>query len=96
MALSIKELITQYKEKYDYCEEQYMLAWQAIVADIDENASESRKTAARRDAQKIAIDKAFIQSMAHFPDIDEEVIWALNRMVEFTMIFLLRSWQGMR
>ena len=42
MALSIKELITQYKEEYDYCEEQYMSAWQAIVTDIDENASDRR------------------------------------------------------
>lgn len=77
MSLSIKELITQYKKEYSYCEEQYMLAWRAIATAIDENASESRKTAARRDAQKIAIDKAFVQSMAHFQDIDEEIIWAL-------------------
>ena len=41
MALSIKELITQYKEEYDYCEEQYMSAWQAIVTDIDENGEKN-------------------------------------------------------
>ncbi len=57
MALSIKELITQYKEEYDYCEEQYMSAWQAIVTDIDENASENRKTAAQRNAQKMRLTR---------------------------------------
>ena len=77
MALSANELITQYKSEFDFCEKEYMKAWNAIIIDVDENASESKKTAARREAQKKAIDNAFIQSMARFPDIDEEVIWAL-------------------
>lgn len=77
MALSAKELITQYKKEYDYCEKEYMKAWSSIIVDVDEDASESKKTSARREAQKNAIDNAFVQSMAQFPDIDEEIIWAL-------------------
>lgn len=77
MALSANELITQYKNEFDFCEKEYMKAWKSIIIDVDENASESKKTAARREAQKMAIDNAFVQSMAKFPDIDEEIIWAL-------------------
>lgn len=77
MTLSAKELIIQYKNEYEYCEKAYMKAWNSIIIDVDENASESKKTAARRDAQKSAIDNAFVQSMAQFPNIEEEIIWAL-------------------
>ena len=52
MALSANELITQYKNEFDFCEKEYMKAWKSIIIDVDENASESKKTAARREAQK--------------------------------------------
>ena len=58
MALSAKELVTQYKDEYEYCEKAYMEAWNSIIVDVDENASENKKT-------------AFIQSMANFPEVDE-------------------------
>ena len=57
MALSANELITQYKSEFDFCEKEYMKAWNAIIIDVDENASESKKTAARREAQKKANEK---------------------------------------
>ena len=46
MALSAKELVTQYKDEYEYCEKAYMEAWNSIIVDVDENASENKKTAA--------------------------------------------------
>ena len=72
MGISTKELIVKYKEEYDYCEQEYMKAWNSISGDIDEDASENKKTTARREAQKKAIDTVFVQAMTKFPDIDEE------------------------
>ena len=43
MALSAKELITQYKDEYGYCEQEYMKSWNSIIIDVDEEASESKK-----------------------------------------------------
>lgn len=77
MGISTKELIVKYKEEYDYCEQEYMKAWNSISGDIDEDASENKKTTARREAQKKAIDTVFIQAMTKFPDIDEEDLWSM-------------------
>ena len=74
---SITKLVEEYPMEYEFCEKEYMSAWNSIILDVDDDASESKKLSARRDAQKAAIDKAFIKSMAQFPEIDEEVIWAL-------------------
>ena len=93
MALSAKELVTQYKDEYEYCEKAYMEAWNSIIVDVDENASENKKTAARRDAQKSAIDNAFIQSMAKFPEVDEEIIWALISLAHKLNIAHLEDFQ---
>ena len=77
MVISTKELIVKYKEEYDYCEQEYMKAWNSISGDIDEDASENKKTTARREAQKKAIDTVFVQAMTKFPDIDEEDLWSM-------------------
>ena len=77
ISLSISDLVTEYDEQMRYCEKEYMDAWESIIVDVDENASESAKTEARRNAQREAIDKAFINSLIRFPDMDEEIIWAL-------------------
>lgn len=73
--MTMTDLITRYELEFEYCEKEYMKAWNSIV--VDENASENKKTIARRDAQKLAIDKAFLSSLAQFPELDEEIVWAL-------------------
>lgn len=55
MALKAMELITQYKDEFEYCQNEYMKEWNSIIIDTDENDSENKKTAARRDAQKHAM-----------------------------------------
>lgn len=77
MALSITDLIMKYKNEYDYCEKEYLKEWDSTIVEIDENASESKKTAARREAQKVAIDNVFVQAMKKFPELEEETIWML-------------------
>lgn len=77
MGLSVRELITNYKSEYDYCEERYMEAWNLVTANIDVNISDNKKTSIRREAQKNAIDKAFVECMAQFPEMEEEVLWSL-------------------
>lgn len=77
MRLSIRELITNYKSEYDYCEERYMKAWNLVTANIDVNISDNKKTDIRREAQKNAIDKAFVECMTQFPEMEEEVLWSL-------------------
>ena len=73
--MSMIELINRYRTEFEYCEEEYMRAWNSIKVEAD--ASENKKLAARRDAQKLAIDKAFVNSLAQFPELDEEIVWAL-------------------
>ena len=75
--LSISELVNLHKDEYDFCEQEYMKAWKSIIIEVDEDASESKKTEARRNAQRAAIDKAFLNSLIRFPKENEEVIWAL-------------------
>ena len=77
MGLSVRELITNYKSEYDYCEERYMEAWNLVTANIDANISDNKKTTIRREAQKNAIDKAFVECMAQFPEMEEEVLRSL-------------------
>ena len=74
---SASELVAEFSEAYQYCEQQYMNEWNSIYVDVDDSTSESKKEALRRDAQRAAIDKAFLNSLMKFPEIDEEVIWAL-------------------
>ena len=75
--MAIKNLVDTYPDIYAYCENQYMKKWRSININVPDDASESKKEAARRDAQKAAIDSAFIASLAKFPDTDEEIIWQL-------------------
>ena len=46
------ELVAEFDEAYQYCEQQYMNEWNSIFVNVDENTSESRKEALRRDAQQ--------------------------------------------
>ena len=75
--LSASELVTLHQDEFDFCQQEYMRAWRSIIIEVDDDASESKKTEARRNAQRAAIDKAFLNSLVQFPDEDEEVIWAL-------------------
>lgn len=75
--MEIRELVKVYKDEFEYCEKVYMDTWKEIAADVDGHASENKKTAARRNAQKTAIDYTFVHAMAKFPDINEEIIWNL-------------------
>lgn len=93
MALKAMELITQYKDEFEYCQNEYMKEWNSIIIDTDENDSENKKTAARRDAQKHAIDIAFVKSMAQFPNVDEEIIWALISLAHKLNLVHLEDFQ---
>ena len=77
MAQSISELVNAHKEQMAYCEKVYMEEWNSIIVDVDDDASENAKTTARRNAQRTAIDKAFLNALVKFPEVEEETIWAL-------------------
>lgn len=74
---SASELVAEFNDVYQYCEQQYMNEWNSIYVDVDDSTSDSKKNALRRDAQRAAIDKAFLNSLMKFPEIEEEIIWAL-------------------
>lgn len=74
---SINELLKEFDEEMQYCEAEYMKAWNSIIIDVEKNASKNVKESARRDAQRLAIDTAFVNSLAQYPKMNEEDIWAL-------------------
>lgn len=82
---SATELVTEFDEVYQFCEQQYMKEWKAVFADEDAALSDGKKESLRRNAQRAAgdnavvnaIDKAFLNTLVKYPDLDEEIIWAL-------------------
>ena len=60
-----------------YSRSQYINHWRSVYySKITEDSSEAAKTSARREAQRIAVDAAFVACLIRFyPGIDEKTIW---------------------
>lgn len=73
----LSEVIPKYPEMFAFCEKAYMDEWKKIEATLPSNASKSKSEAIRREAQRTAIDRAFVTSLIQYPDAEEELIWDL-------------------
>lgn len=60
-----------------YSREQYISSWRNVYnTKITEESTEAAKTSARREAQRNAVDTAFISCLMRFyPRVDEKTIW---------------------
>lgn len=74
--MGVYEIVQDNPNMYDYCKEKYMEQWNEIAINID-NCTQSQRDSLRRAAQRRAIDTAFVQSLLHFPDADQDLIWGL-------------------
>lgn len=61
-----------------YCSKIYLSEWKRVYhAKVTKESSESAKTMARREAQRDAVDAAFVKCLINFyPKVDEKEIWA--------------------
>ena len=73
----LSEVIPQNESLFAFCEKAYMDEWRKVSEQAVDNVSESRAEEIRREAQRNAIDRAFVLSLMKFPDVDEELIWDL-------------------
>lgn len=71
----IDETVLNELEKYS--REQYINSWQSVYnMKITEDSSDSAKTSVRREAQRNAVDTAFVACLLRFyPEVDEKIIW---------------------
>lgn len=60
-----------------YSRNQYIDNWRRVFySKITDDSSEAAKTNARREAQRIAVDTAFVACLMRFyPEVDEKTIW---------------------
>ena len=65
------------QELEEYSEKQYMDKWKAIYnSKIRDDLSETAKESIRREAQRNAVDTAFVSCLIkYYPKVDEKTIW---------------------
>ncbi len=73
----LNDVIPNNMELFTFCEEVYMEEWNKIKATLPEVASKNKEDEIRREAQRKAVDNAFVACLAEYPDIDQELIWDL-------------------
>jgi hypothetical protein len=76
----LADLIKKHQEVYDYCEHVYLDVWKAICGQDYGAFSQQKKESTRREAQRDAIDKAFVSCLVKYadnPDITEDLSWSL-------------------
>ncbi len=81
MAKSIDPILMA--ELVEFSRLQYINHWQRVYyTKITDDSTEAAKTSARREAQRIAVDAAFVACLIRFyPGIDEKTIWgAIGRV----------------
>ena len=87
--MTLTDLVRNNQELFDFCEMQYMQAWDEISSSIDEDISDAKREEVRREAQREAIDKALINCLLQYPDEDENLIWSLiSAAHKFNLIHL--------
>ena len=64
-------------ELEQFSREQYISGWRRVYnSKVTEDSSEAAKTSARREAQRNAVDTAFVDCLLRFyPQVDEKTIW---------------------
>ena len=65
-------------ELEQYSREQYIQNWKSVYdSRVNESSSDAAKANARREAQRNAVDAAFVACLLRFyPAIDEKTIWS--------------------
>ena len=76
------------RELEEYSREQYISSWRSVYnTRITEDSTEAARTSARREAQRNAVDSAFVACLLRFyPAVDEKTIWnAISKVHKLNM-----------
>ena len=73
----LSEVIPENLSLFNFCESVYMEEWNRIKDTLPITASKSKIEENRREAQRKAVDNAFVRCLKEYPDVEEELIWDL-------------------
>ena len=80
MAEQLANIIKHNQDIYNFCKASYLNAWNDISIQETDDMTKSKKESIRREAQRDAIDKAFISCLVKYadnPEVTDEIIWQL-------------------